>query len=131
MPDADAPDAGAGPPPPVALHPENLAYLIYTSGSTGKPKAVAVAHGPLAMHVRATAPHYEMDADSREFNLHTSSISIGFAGSGGYEVSGSASISPQIGSLAGQSETCAKRERICVKIPTTLWSRPERQKLRT
>ncbi|MGU3547001.1 amino acid adenylation domain-containing protein [Methylobacterium sp. A52T] len=69
--DADAPDAGAGPPPPVALHPENLAYLIYTSGSTGKPKAVAVAHGPLAMHVRATAPLYEMDADSREFHFIT------------------------------------------------------------
>ncbi|MFB1481437.1 amino acid adenylation domain-containing protein [Corallococcus sp. RDP092CA] len=31
-------------PPPVQVHPENVAYLIYTSGSTGRPKGVAVAH---------------------------------------------------------------------------------------
>ncbi|KAA0107803.1 non-ribosomal peptide synthetase, partial [Methylobacterium sp. P1-11] len=69
--DEDAPDAAAEAPPAVALHPENLAYLIYTSGSTGRPKAVAVAHGPLAMHVSATAPLYGMDADSREFHFIT------------------------------------------------------------
>ncbi|SDI17000.1 non-ribosomal peptide synthase domain TIGR01720/amino acid adenylation domain-containing protein [Pseudomonas flavescens] len=33
--------------------PEHLAYLIYTSGSTGLPKGVAVAQGPLAMHLQA------------------------------------------------------------------------------
>ncbi|MGK9247896.1 amino acid adenylation domain-containing protein, partial [Inquilinus limosus] len=55
--------------PAVALHPENLAYVIYTSGSTGKPKGVAVAHGPLAMHCRVTAPLYDMDESSREFHF--------------------------------------------------------------
>ncbi|TSD82791.1 amino acid adenylation domain-containing protein, partial [Mycobacterium sp. KBS0706] len=55
--------------PEVALHPGNLAYVIYTSGSTGKPKGVAVAHGPLAMHCRVTAPLYDMDETSREFHF--------------------------------------------------------------
>ncbi|SCL26292.1 amino acid adenylation domain-containing protein [Micromonospora pallida] len=32
-------------PPPVAGHPDALAYLLYTSGSTGRPKGVAVTHG--------------------------------------------------------------------------------------
>ena len=31
-------------PPPVAVHPENLAYMIYTSGSTGRPKGVGNTH---------------------------------------------------------------------------------------
>jgi len=55
--------------PVVALRPENLAYVIYTSGSTGKPKGVGVAHGPLAMHCRVTAPLYDMDETSREFHF--------------------------------------------------------------
>ncbi|WP_342242274.1 AMP-binding protein, partial [Inquilinus sp. OTU3971] len=63
----EAGEAEAG--PAVALHPDNLAYVIYTSGSTGKPKGVAVAHGPLAMHCRVTAPLYDMDQDSREFHF--------------------------------------------------------------
>ncbi|WP_238578810.1 amino acid adenylation domain-containing protein, partial [Inquilinus limosus] len=65
--EAEAGEAEAG--PAVALHPENLAYVIYTSGSTGKPKGVAVAHGPLAMHCRVTAPLYDMDETSREFHF--------------------------------------------------------------
>ncbi|MGO4129851.1 condensation domain-containing protein, partial [Inquilinus sp. YAF38] len=60
-------EAEAG--PAVALHAENLAYVVYTSGSTGKPKGVAVAHGPLAMHCRVTAPLYDMDESSREFHF--------------------------------------------------------------
>ncbi|MGO1081259.1 amino acid adenylation domain-containing protein, partial [Inquilinus sp. CA228] len=63
----DTGEAEAG--PAVALHPDNLAYVIYTSGSTGKPKGVAVAHGPLAMHCRVTAPLYDMDETSREFHF--------------------------------------------------------------
>jgi amino acid adenylation domain-containing protein len=31
-------------PLPVAVDPDNLAYLIYTSGSTGRPKGVAITH---------------------------------------------------------------------------------------
>ncbi|MEU1885441.1 non-ribosomal peptide synthetase [Micromonospora rifamycinica] len=32
---------------PVALHPDNLAYVIFTSGSTGRPKGVEVSHRAL------------------------------------------------------------------------------------
>jgi len=57
------------PAPQRAVHAEQLAYLIYTSGSTGKPKSVAVAHGPLSMHVQAIAELYEMDPDNRELHF--------------------------------------------------------------
>ncbi|MFJ8623276.1 amino acid adenylation domain-containing protein [Kitasatospora sp. NPDC093550] len=30
--------------PPVATHPDDLAYLMYTSGSTGRPKGVGITH---------------------------------------------------------------------------------------
>ncbi|QET05160.1 amino acid adenylation domain-containing protein [Cupriavidus pauculus] len=49
--------------------PGQLAYLIYTSGSTGTPKAVAVEHGPLAMHCHATAEQYGMAPGERELHL--------------------------------------------------------------
>jgi len=57
-----------------ATHPAQAAYVIYTSGSTGVPKGVVVAHGPLAMHCRATAALYEMDETSCE--LHSLSFSF-------------------------------------------------------
>ncbi|WP_426209548.1 non-ribosomal peptide synthase/polyketide synthase [Pseudomonas sp. TWR2-1-1] len=66
-------------PPSVEVHAQNLAYLIYTSGSSGTPKGVAVAHGPLAMHCDATAPLYDMSAESREFHF------ISFAFDGAHE----------------------------------------------
>ncbi|MDN4544791.1 amino acid adenylation domain-containing protein [Pseudomonas sp. C32] len=56
-------------PPNCSVHAEQLAYLIYTSGSTGKPKSVAVAHGPLSMHVQAIADLYEMDPGNRELHF--------------------------------------------------------------
>lgn len=52
--------------PDVALHGENLAYVIYTSGSTGLPKGVAVAHGPLASHLRAIGEVYAVTPSHRE-----------------------------------------------------------------
>ena len=52
--------------PEVALHGENLAYVIYTSGSTGLPKGVAVAHGPLASHLRAIGEVYAVTPSHRE-----------------------------------------------------------------
>ncbi|OOQ43881.1 non-ribosomal peptide synthetase [Pseudomonas fluorescens] len=55
--------------PSSSVHAGQLAYLIYTSGSTGKPKSVAVAHGPLSMHVQAIAELYEMDPDNRELHF--------------------------------------------------------------
>ncbi|WP_152035098.1 AMP-binding protein, partial [Pseudomonas ovata] len=55
--------------PKVSLAPENLAYVIYTSGSTGQPKGVAVAHGPLVSHIRATAERYETCASDCELHF--------------------------------------------------------------
>ncbi|WP_019906455.1 non-ribosomal peptide synthetase [Methylobacterium sp. 77] len=55
-------------------HPDQLAYVIYTSGSTGAPKGVAVAHGPLARHVRATGAVYGTSRHTRE--LHVLSMSF-------------------------------------------------------
>ncbi|WP_148906934.1 amino acid adenylation domain-containing protein, partial [Nitrosomonas communis] len=62
--------------PAVTLHDEHLAYIIYTSGSTGQPKGVAVAHGPLAMHVQAIGELYGMTPDDRELQF----ASINFDG---------------------------------------------------
>jgi amino acid adenylation domain-containing protein/non-ribosomal peptide synthase protein (TIGR01720 family) len=55
--------------PQVTLHADSLAYLIYTSGSTGQPKAVAVAHGPLAMHCEAIGERYGMSPADRELHF--------------------------------------------------------------
>ncbi|MBD8903061.1 non-ribosomal peptide synthetase, partial [Methylobacterium bullatum] len=60
--------------PSPAAHPGQLAYVIYTSGSTGTPKGVAVAHGPLARHVRATGAVYGTNRETRE--LHVLSMSF-------------------------------------------------------
>ncbi|CAG2153600.1 non-ribosomal peptide synthetase [Cupriavidus plantarum] len=68
----DAADIGGAALPEVS--PQQLAYLIYTSGSTGKAKAVAVEHGPLAMHCHATAEQYGMAPGERE--LHVLSFSF-------------------------------------------------------
>ncbi|WP_339544190.1 amino acid adenylation domain-containing protein, partial [Pseudomonas sp. RA_35y_Pfl2_P32] len=55
--------------PVVDWHADSLAYLIYTSGSTGQPKAVAVAHGPLAMHCEAIGERYGMSPADRELHF--------------------------------------------------------------
>ena len=55
--------------PTVSVHPDNLAYVIYTSGSTGQPKGVAVAHGPLSMHIAAIGQRYEMSAEDCELHF--------------------------------------------------------------
>ncbi|MBR0669452.1 amino acid adenylation domain-containing protein, partial [Roseomonas hellenica] len=76
--DRDWADTAAWPEtdPAVAIHPQSLAYLIYTSGSTGQPKAVAVAHGPLAMHCAAIARLYGMGPGDREFQFASINFDI-------------------------------------------------------
>ncbi|WP_316156576.1 condensation domain-containing protein, partial [Bradyrhizobium sp.] len=69
-------ESGPDHSPQPRLHPENVAYVIYTSGSTGRPKGVAVAHGPLAMHCRATAALYQIDDRSCELHF----LSLAFDG---------------------------------------------------
>jgi len=65
--------------PQTAIDPEQLAYVIYTSGSTGVPKGVAVDHGPLAHHCKATLRIYEMDENSCEYPV------LPFTSDGGHE----------------------------------------------
>nr|WP_328821891.1 non-ribosomal peptide synthase/polyketide synthase [Pseudomonas carbonaria] len=55
--------------PCVELAEENLAYVIYTSGSTGQPKGVAVSHGPLVSHIRATGERYETNPADCELHF--------------------------------------------------------------
>lgn len=48
---------------PVAVAPDQLAYLIYTSGSTGKPKGAGNTHRALANRIAWMQDAYRLDAD--------------------------------------------------------------------
>ena len=61
-------------PPPIALHPENLAYVIFTSGSTGRPKGVLVEHRNAVHMIEAQLAAFGIDASSRV--LQTLSLSF-------------------------------------------------------
>ncbi|OJY60967.1 MULTISPECIES: non-ribosomal peptide synthetase [unclassified Rhizobium] len=63
----------------TSIAPQQLAYVIYTSGSTGVPKGVAVEHGPLAHHCKATLRIYEMSEESCEYPV------LPFTSDGGHE----------------------------------------------
>ncbi|NTG47844.1 amino acid adenylation domain-containing protein [Agrobacterium rhizogenes] len=65
--------------PAVSIAERQLAYVIYTSGSTGVPKGVAVEHGPLAHHCKATLRIYEMSEASCEYPV------LPFTSDGGHE----------------------------------------------
>ncbi|MFJ6323307.1 MULTISPECIES: amino acid adenylation domain-containing protein [unclassified Rhizobium] len=65
--------------PTTAIAAQQLAYVIYTSGSTGVPKGVAVEHGPLAHHCKATLRIYEMSELSCEYPV------LPFTSDGGHE----------------------------------------------
>ncbi|MGE8158582.1 amino acid adenylation domain-containing protein [Paraburkholderia sp. NPDC080076] len=48
---------------PVAVAPDQLAYLIYTSGSTGKPKGAGNTHRALANRIAWMQDAYRLDAN--------------------------------------------------------------------
>ncbi len=77
--DATALSSESSDAPATAIAPQQLAYVIYTSGSTGVPKGVAVEHGPLAHHCKATLRIYEMSEDSCEYPV------LPFTSDGGHE----------------------------------------------
>ncbi|SFM71927.1 amino acid adenylation domain-containing protein [Pseudonocardia ammonioxydans] len=62
-----APDGAPGEsvPEPVALGPDDPAYLIYTSGSTGRPKGVLVPHDGIGVLTATAAGRFGLDAGSR------------------------------------------------------------------
>ncbi|TXJ27362.1 MAG: amino acid adenylation domain-containing protein [Afipia sp.] len=77
--DATDVSSESGEAPATVIAPRQLAYVIYTSGSTGIPKGVAVEHGPLAHHCKATLRIYEMDEGSCEYPV------LPFTSDGGHE----------------------------------------------
>ncbi|HEX6289380.1 MAG TPA: amino acid adenylation domain-containing protein [Herpetosiphonaceae bacterium] len=50
---------------PIAVHPDQLAYVMYTSGSTGTPKGVGVPHRAMTNYVRWMQQSYPLMADDR------------------------------------------------------------------
>lgn len=63
---------------PVAVQPEEIAYILYTSGSTGRPKGVRISHRALLNHALAHAIDYELQDTDRV--LQFASISFDVAG---------------------------------------------------
>ncbi|WP_370644037.1 amino acid adenylation domain-containing protein [Myxococcus sp. RHSTA-1-4] len=65
--DADAAHIARQPvePPPVALSPDNLAYVIFTSGSTGQPKGTLLAHRGLCNTALSAIRAHRVRSDSR------------------------------------------------------------------
>jgi amino acid adenylation domain-containing protein len=110
--DRDWQDAEAWPEtaPAVAINSKNIAYLITTSGSTGLPKAVAVPHGPLAMHCAAIARLYGMGPQDRELQFASINFDIAHerwlvALMAGASISLGLGADPSMEALAGLIET--------------------------
>ena len=50
---------------PVAVSPEQTAYLMFTSGSTGSPKGIAATVGNVAYFLKATQERYQLTSEDR------------------------------------------------------------------
>ncbi|MGG4047504.1 amino acid adenylation domain-containing protein [Paenibacillus favisporus] len=59
---------------PVAIEPDDLAYIIYTSGSTGKPKGALIAHQGVVNLAEST--RREMDLTEEDVILQYSTFSF-------------------------------------------------------
>jgi amino acid adenylation domain-containing protein len=59
---------------PLAIQPNDIAYLIYTSGSTGKPKGVLIDHLAMLNHNLAMADIFELSPADRTLQF----ASLGF-----------------------------------------------------
>jgi amino acid adenylation domain-containing protein len=54
---------------PVAVGPDDPAYIIYTSGSTGRPKGIVHTHRSALAYAVAAASGYGLRADDRMVNI--------------------------------------------------------------
>ncbi len=61
---------------PVAVAPDNLAYLLYTSGTTGRPKGTAISHRSLVNHSTAMVRHYGLGPGDRVLQFASISFDV-------------------------------------------------------
>jgi amino acid adenylation domain-containing protein len=57
--------AGDDSAPPIALTPNDAAYVLFTSGSTGQPKGVMVSHGAIDNRLQWMQERYQLTPDDR------------------------------------------------------------------
>ncbi|MCB0631715.1 MAG: AMP-binding protein [Saprospiraceae bacterium] len=58
-------------PYPAEIDPQTIAYILFTSGTTSTPKAVQISHWALWANLDTISRVYELDQDSRIFNILT------------------------------------------------------------
>jgi long-chain acyl-CoA synthetase len=56
---------------PERIDPATIAYILFTSGTTSTPKAVQISHKALWANLDTISRVYELDGDSRIFNILT------------------------------------------------------------
>ncbi len=62
--------------PPVAVSPQDLAYIIYTSGSTGRPKGVMVNHTNVLRLVAGARTRLDVSADDVWSLFHSAAFDV-------------------------------------------------------